>query len=157
MWRFAFLTLLVACTEHGQTPPGQEPPPGQDPPRPGSFETPRFAPTVCTSGLPDSPGAPNPNCLSNRIPLEDAVPGASVTFTLQSLGSGLFITDLTFFSGPEGLVIVNAQVLVSGATTIATELELGPVDAVTLPALAIVDSQVISGMAFRFDSISTQP
>lgn len=150
MWRFAILAL-VACTEHGQTPPGG------DTPEPSPFETARFQPQVCTSGEPDAPGAPNPSCLVNQIPLE-VVPGAEVRFTVQALGSGLVFAAFTFAAGPDGLVIDHAKIAISGGDTeIATEVELAAGETLTLPTFTIVGAQVISGMSLKFDSIGPQP
>jgi hypothetical protein len=145
MWRFAILSL-VACTEHGQLPPGGD--------APTPVETPLFAPTVCTGGEPDAPGLPNPNCLVNRISLEG---GSEAIFTVQVLGSSVVFPDLTFLAGQAGLVIVNPKVVIGGVATgpsIVVDLEAGA--AQTLPSFAVVGAQVISGMALRFDAIGPQ-
>lgn len=146
MWRLAILAL-AACTEHGQTPPGAD---AQLSP----FETPLFAPSVCTNGEPDAPGLPNPNCPVNHIGLSV---GSDASFTIQLSPSGVVFPDLTFTAGQAGLVIINPKVVIGGiATGPMTVLDLDAGTSETLPPIA-VDGQVISGMALRFDSISTQP
>jgi hypothetical protein len=143
------LVTLVACSEHGQTPPGVDAP-GLTP-----SETPRFVPQICTSGSPDVPGAPNPNCLLNRIPLDV---GAEVTFTVQALASGVAFPDMTFRAGEAGLVAVNPKVVINGiATGPETVIDLPPGASASLPSFAIPDAQVVGGMSLRFDSINTQP
>lgn len=76
---------------------------GEEPP---TIETTQFLVQVCTSGLPDAPGAPNPNCLVNKIPLGDiGATGAEVHFVVQSLGSGLYMTNLRLVPGVDGAFI----------------------------------------------------
>ena len=76
---------------------------GEEPP---TLETTQFLVQVCTSGLPDAPGAPNPNCLVNKIPLTDiGATGAEVQFVVQSLGSGLYMTNLRLVPGTDGAFI----------------------------------------------------
>ncbi len=77
---------------------------GEEPP---TLETTQFLVQVCTSGLPDAPpGAPNPNCLVNKIPLDDiGATGAEVHFVVQSLGSGLYMTNLRLVPGVDGAFI----------------------------------------------------
>lgn len=149
MWRLLLVTL-VACSEHGQTPPGVDAP-GLTP-----SETPRFVPQICTSGSPDVPGAPNPNCLVNRIPLVDV--GAEVTFTVQALASGMVVPDMTLLAGEAGLVAVNPKVVINGvATGPETVIDLPPGGSESLPTFAVPDTLLADGMSLRFDSISTQP
>ncbi len=148
MWRFAIVTL-VACTEHGQTPPGV------DATGPTPSETAAFVPLICISGSPDTPNNPNPNCVLNHIPLDV---GSEVSFTVQVLGSGVVFPDMTFIAGQAGLVIINPKVVINGiATGPATVVDLAPGGLDTLPSFTVVGAQVISGMSLRFDSISTQP
>lgn len=76
---------------------------GEEPP---TLETSQFLVQVCTSGLPDAPGAPNPNCLVNKVPLTDiGATGAEIHFVVQSLGSGLYMTNLRLVPGADGAFI----------------------------------------------------
>lgn len=76
---------------------------GEEPP---TLETSQFLVQVCTSGLPDAPGAPNPNCLVNKVPLTDiGATGAEIHFVVQSLGSGLYMTNLRLVPGTDGAFI----------------------------------------------------
>ncbi|MBA2539091.1 MAG: hypothetical protein H0V17_05600 [Deltaproteobacteria bacterium] len=79
------------------------PDPGEDGPR---LETAQILPTICTSGLPDSPGAPNVNCLYNNIPLDEiGAVGAKIQFIAQALGSGLYLTNLKLVPAAGGAFI----------------------------------------------------
>lgn len=79
------------------------PDPGEGGPR---LETDLFLPTICTGGLPDSPGAPNLNCLYNTIPLDViGATGSKIEFIAQALGSGLYVTNLRLVPGGEGVFI----------------------------------------------------
>jgi hypothetical protein len=63
---------------------------------------------ICTSGLPDEPGNPNPNCLVNNVPLDavgDGATGARISFVVQALSSGLYMTNLKVTPGPSGVLI----------------------------------------------------
>jgi hypothetical protein len=73
---------------------------------PPIIETAQFIPQICTSGLPDDPAAPNPLCPVNRVPLDEiGGAGAQITFVVQSLGSGLYMTNLKLVPGPMGAFI----------------------------------------------------
>ncbi len=71
------------------------------------IETTPFLSQLCTSGLPDDPAAPNPNCPVNKISL-DAIggTGAEIRFVVQSLGAnGLYMTNLKLVPGAAGVFI----------------------------------------------------
>jgi hypothetical protein len=64
--------------------------------------------SICTGGLPDEPAAPNPNCLVNNVPLDtvgDGLPGAKISFVVQSLQSGLYFTNIRLIPGTGGAFI----------------------------------------------------
>lgn len=64
--------------------------------------------SICTGGLPDEPAAPNPNCLVNNVPLDAVgagVPGGRISFVVQALSSGLYITNLKLVPGSNGAFI----------------------------------------------------
>ncbi|MEO8702867.1 MAG: hypothetical protein ABI867_22675 [Kofleriaceae bacterium] len=64
--------------------------------------------SICTGGLPDEPAAPNPNCLVNTIPLDtvgDGVPGGKISFVVQSLSAGLYMTNIKATPGTGGIFI----------------------------------------------------
>jgi hypothetical protein len=68
------------------------------------IEVAKFAPSVCTAGLPDDPAAPNPNCLYNRIPLDPVGgAGAQIEFILQAVPDGSYMTNLRLVPGPGGV------------------------------------------------------
>lgn len=76
---------------------------GETPP---TLETTQFLVQICSSGLPDAPGAPNPLCPVNKIPLtEIGAPDAEIHFVVQSLGSGLYMTNLRLVPGATGAFI----------------------------------------------------
>ncbi len=80
------------------------PPPGEGGP---TLETAQFLVQVCTSGLPDDPPAnPNPNCPVNKVSLADiGGTGAEIRFVVQSLGSGLYMTNLKLVPATDGAFI----------------------------------------------------
>jgi len=70
------------------------------------LETQPFIPQICTGGLPDEPAAPNPNCPINNVALDDlGVIGGKITFVVQALGSGLYVTNLKLVPGAGGAFI----------------------------------------------------
>ncbi|HEU0031522.1 MAG TPA: hypothetical protein VFQ53_12875 [Kofleriaceae bacterium] len=70
------------------------------------IKTDQFLVQVCTGGLPDTPAAPNPNCLFNNVPLDGiGATGAKITFIVQALGSGLYMTNLKLVPGAAGAFI----------------------------------------------------
>lgn len=67
-------------------------------------EVAKFMPTICTAGQPDDPAAPNPNCMYNRIPLDEVGGvGASIEFILQSLPGGSYLTNMRLVPGAQGV------------------------------------------------------
>lgn len=72
-----------------------------------TLETAQFLVQVCTSGLPDDPPAnPNPNCPVNKVSLADiGAVGAEIRFVVQSLGSGLYMTNLKLVPAADGAFI----------------------------------------------------
>jgi hypothetical protein len=72
-----------------------------EPPPPGSPETSRFTPSLCTGGAPGTP-----TCPYNGISLEPIfAPGASLEFVLKAAGSGVLIEELAFSASTEGLYL----------------------------------------------------
>jgi hypothetical protein len=141
MWRLAILTL-VACTEHGQVPPGSDAElnPGQ---------TDLFVPELCTSGSPGDLGCP-----INHISL---VVGSDAAFTVRPLLTGLMFPDLTFTAGQAGLVIVNPTIVI-GTEQLGplTVIDLQAAETETLEPITILDAQPTDSMSLRFDSIGVQ-
>lgn len=66
-----------------------------------TLETEAFIPLICVSGAPGTV-----DCPFNNVAL-DAVgsPGAVIRFTVQALGSGLYVSNLKLIPGPEGAYI----------------------------------------------------
>jgi mono/diheme cytochrome c family protein len=65
------------------------------------FETPRITPLLCTSG---EPGAPT--CPINTIDLGSiGAPGAAVTFTVEPLSTGLYLSELKLTGGGDGVYV----------------------------------------------------
>jgi len=91
--------------------------------------------SICNSGLPDDPPAnPNPNCPVNTIQLDmvgDGVPGASIKFVVQALGSGLYFTELKLVPGTTGAFIEHPLVVAYGERTETDSDNCQLVDAAT--------------------------
>jgi hypothetical protein len=65
------------------------------------LETAALLPLICTQG---SPGTTE--CPFNDVPLDEVgVPGARLQFTVQQLGSGLYVSNLKLIPGPDGAYI----------------------------------------------------
>lgn len=61
--------------------------------------------SLCTGGLP-----PAPTCPINEIPLDDlgegkGIPGAKITFVVQGVGTGIYLTNLKLIPGPMGAFV----------------------------------------------------
>jgi mono/diheme cytochrome c family protein len=66
-----------------------------------SLETAPFIPQVCTGGTPGSA-----TCPFNDVTLDAlGVAGAKIQFTVQSLGSGLYLSNMKLIPGPDGAYI----------------------------------------------------
>jgi mono/diheme cytochrome c family protein len=74
--------------------------------------------SICTGGLPDDPAAPNPNCLVNNVSLdavgETPAVGAKISFVVQALGSGLYMTNLRLVPGAGGAFIEHPLFVAHG-------------------------------------------
>jgi hypothetical protein len=155
MWRIAILSL-VGCGGHGSTP--------AIPDGATELETARFTPQLCTSGLPDDPpNNPNPNCPVNVLPMDElGASGARMGFVATALGSGLFVDDLTFTAGIEGLHIEHPQLLrwPAGART-PVVLDPFPGLVIDLPSgssepldpASVVGFVSTDQLSFRFDAV----
>ncbi len=67
------------------------------------LETEKFIPQLCTAGL-----AGDPTCPINTVALDavgDGVVGGKITFVVQALGSGLYVTNLKLVPGAAGAFI----------------------------------------------------
>jgi hypothetical protein len=68
-----------------------------------ALETDKFIPQMCTGGL-----AGDPTCPINTVALDavgDGVVGGKITFVVQALGSGLYVTNLKLIPGTGGAYI----------------------------------------------------
>jgi len=66
-----------------------------------SLETAAFLPLICTSGAPGTT-----DCPFNDVALDDVgVIGAKIRFTVQALGSGLYVSNLKLMPGADGAYI----------------------------------------------------
>ncbi len=68
-----------------------------------TLETEKFIPQLCTGGL-----AGDPTCPINTVALDaigDGVVGAKISFVVQALGSGLYVTNLKLIPGTGGAFI----------------------------------------------------
>jgi hypothetical protein len=152
MWRFAILTL-VACTEHGQTPPG-----GGDASVPGE---PRslgpFAPQICSGGTPG-----DSSCPFNSIGLDEVgAPGSSMEFLVQPIVGGLSFVDVALFAGQGGLHVEHPQILAgndgnftsTGDTYLGVTVDLRPGASETLPSIEAAGVSPVALLVLRFDAI----
>jgi hypothetical protein len=63
------------------------------------LETTQFIPAICTSGVP-----PASTCPTNDVDLTElGIPGAKIHFVAQSLGTGLYLNQLSLIGGPMGV------------------------------------------------------
>jgi hypothetical protein len=70
---------------------------------PPRIETAQFIPQICTGGLPDNVDG---TCPFNVVPLDTiGAAGASISFVVQALGSGLYVTNLKLIPGTDGAFI----------------------------------------------------
>jgi hypothetical protein len=132
------------------------PGPGDEGP---ALETAQFLVSVCTSGLPDAPGAPNPNCLVNKIGLTDiGATGAEIQFVAQSVGSGLYLTNLRLVPSTDGAYIEHPLFVSYPAPTEADPNPLPKADTIdrffsvkmNLQQAATADEQLIQGGTAAF-------
>lgn len=66
-----------------------------------SLETDPFIPLVCTAGAPGTVDCPFNNVALDKV----GVPGGVIRFTVQSLGSGLYLANLKLIPGADGAYI----------------------------------------------------
>jgi len=120
-----------------------------------TIETAQFLPQICTSGLPDDPPTnPNPSCPVNNVTLDDiGVPGASIKFVAQALGSGLYVTNLKLVPGADGAFIEHPLFVswpMDGSEPKADTIDRFFNVKMNLMAGATVEEQQISGGTAAF-------
>lgn len=134
------------------------PAPGDDGP---ILETDQFLVSVCTGGLPDAPGAPNPNCLVNHIPLGTiGATNAEIQFVVQQLTSGtsMYLTNLRLVPGAEGAMIEHPLFVswpADGSPPKADTIDRFFNVKMNLMASATSDEQLIAGGTAAFVGFST--
>jgi len=124
---------------------------GEEPP---TLETAQFLVQICTSGLPDNPpAAPNPLCPVNKVALGGiGATNAEIRFVVQSLGSGLYMTNLKLVPGVEGAFIEH-PLFVSypeGVEPKADTIDRFFSVKMNLQQAATIDEQVIGGGTAAF-------
>jgi mono/diheme cytochrome c family protein len=118
---------------------------GEEVPR---LETAQVLPQICTSGLPDAPGTPNPLCPVNKIPLAElGATGAEIHFVVQSLGSGLYMTNLKLVPAADGAFIDHPLFVAypDGAAPKADTIDRFFNVKMNLMAAATLEEQTIAG------------
>lgn len=66
-----------------------------------SLETEAFVPLVCTAGAPGTTDCPYNNVALDKV----GIAGAVIRFTVQSLGSGIYVSNLKLVPGADGAYI----------------------------------------------------
>jgi len=83
----------------------------------------KFQVSLCTSGLPDTPAAPNPNCLVNHVALDEVgAAGATIDFVAQALSGATYITNLQLTAGPAGVFVDHPLFVTYPATPDETRI-----------------------------------
>jgi len=86
----------------------------------------KFQAALCTSGLPDTPAAPNPNCLVNHAALDElGAPGATIDFVVQALSGATYITNLQVTPGASGVFVDHPLFVTYPATVDENRLGCG--------------------------------
>lgn len=153
MWRFAI--LLVACTEHGQSP--QFPPDDADPVPSNPASVGPFTPQICAGGTPGQP-----SCPFNQISLDEVgAPGSAFVFLFRPTGSGVELADVSITAGPGGLHAEHPEVRLgndglfesAGDSYAGVTLDLRPGAAESLATITVPGASGIELVLLRFDAI----
>ena len=139
--RAALLLVLVGCATEGE----RTPPP--DPMFHGAVETEQFLPLLCTGGMPNSA-----TCPWNIVTFDTWDVDGRVRFVAQTVGGGLYLNDMTWIAGPEGMHLEYPSLRVGAQLfNIASVIDVPPNGEVTTTTMAITSFSATSKMAFRFD------
>lgn len=136
----AGLVFAVGCADHGTTPMDK------------GFETPRFQPLICTSGMPNEP-----TCPVNLVDLGEFGAPARFTFVYQLLGTGVYLAEIRIVAGAEGIVLDGFTLRVWTNETTPTELpfdpiELRPNESLTIGTRALVIENTTAPLSLRATS-----
>ncbi len=86
----------------------------------------KFQASICTSGLPDTPAAPNPNCLVNHVTLDElGATGSTIDFVVQALSGATYVTNLQITPSATDGVFVDHPLFVTYPSEMVDENRLG--------------------------------
>ena len=120
------------------------------------LETAPFLPLICTSGTPGSD-----TCPFNDVALDEVgVAGAKIRFTVQALGSGLYMSNMKLIPGPMGAYIEHPLFVSKPATGNAKPDTIDRFFSVKMnlsPTAGEAEQQIAGGTAAFVGFLATDP